>query len=130
MIFCHKYDFCRDNSFVVRNTCLSPQNTSFVATKVCSARQNFLSRQTCICCDKRRVLSQQRYACRDRHVFVATDICGTKTFVATEMILMSAPANDNFFFFYSTVVVPCLFFLILQSCTVKVFPFISDSVLH
>jgi len=31
---CHKYDFCRDKSFLATNTCLSQQNKSLVATKV------------------------------------------------------------------------------------------------
>ena len=57
---------------------------------------SFLSRQT-------RLLSQQKYVCRDK-TFVATSILlwgqktcfvATSTFVATKMILVSAPANDT-----------------------------------
>ena len=75
------------------NTCLSRQifvatkhffrdklkknrDKSFVATKV-------LSRQAYFCRDKRRVLSWQARVCRDR------------TFVATKIILVAAPANDR-----------------------------------
>ena len=65
---CHKYHFCRDKGFV-------PQ--IFVATNTC------LSRQAYLCCDKRRVLSRQIHVCRD------------KSFDATKIILVAAPANDK-----------------------------------
>ena len=65
---------------------------------------SFLSQQKFCREDKTRLLPQQKYACRDKtfvatkdffcrnkHVFVATS---DKTFVATKMILVAAPASD------------------------------------
>ena len=81
--------------------------------------------QTRVCRDKTGLWSRQKYACRDKQVFVATNVlsrqkvlprssrqaffCRDKrpvllrqartfrdrTFVATKMILVAAPANDN-----------------------------------
>ena len=79
----HVFRFlCRD-----RTRLLSRQNyasTVFIATKVCLSRQNY------VCRDK--LLSRQKTCfvvtntfCRDKH----------KTFVASKMILMAAPANDS-----------------------------------
>ena len=81
---CHKYIF-------VATKLLSRQHDKtrfFVATKVC--------------------LSRQKYVGRDKHNFVATNhvfhldksvlyvvFVTTNTFVATKMILVAAPANDN-----------------------------------
>ena len=73
---CHKYNFCRDKSFVTTNKCLSQQITSFVAIFVAT---KVLSRQTKFCHDKQITsfvatelcLSQQDALCRDKHVFVA-----------------------------------------------------------
>ena len=77
-LLCHKYNFCRDKSFVATNTCLSRENTSFVATKVCLSRQNF--------CRDKHILSQQKtcFCCCDKHKKHATKI-----------ILVAAPANDT-----------------------------------
>ena len=64
-------------------------STIFVATKVCLPRQNL---QNYVCRDK-------TYACRDKHMFVATKhvFCRNKSMlVVTKMILVAAPANDNY----------------------------------
>ena len=74
---CHKYNFCRDKSYVAINTCLS--------------------RQAPVCRNKTRLLSRQKYACSDK-TFVATKyFCmrGKYVFVATQMIIVAAPANDT-----------------------------------
>ena len=70
--------FCRDKSMLVMTKllCLLRQNILlqqkyFVATKLCLLQQAYF------CCNKRRV-------------------CCNKTFVATKMILVAAPANDCF----------------------------------
>ena len=93
---CHKYNFCRDKSFVRTNTCLSRQNMYFVPTKLCLLQQNicrdkhnfvatslplsrqtrvcrnkYLSRQTYLCRDK-SFLSRQAYFCRDKNYICAT----------------------------------------------------------
>ena len=75
---CHKYNFCRDKSFVAikhvfaaTNTCLLRQNTSFVATKLCLSRQKYV------------------------HAFFIFLSGNKHTFVATKMILIAAPANDR-----------------------------------
>ena len=60
------------------------KNTSFVATqkKKLVATKNILSRQTYFCCDK--------------YTFVASkDVYRDKSFVASKMILVAAPANDT-----------------------------------
>ena len=59
--------FCRDQSFVATNICLSRQSTFSVATK----SLNF-------CHDK--------IVCRDKIMFVATNICSEKRFIATNLI--------------------------------------------
>ena len=78
--------------FLATNACLSRQNTSFVVTKVCLVA-------TKLC------LSRQKF-CRDKHTFVATKdvfcrkimfVATNKTFVATKMIIVAAPANDRRF---------------------------------
>ena len=76
---CHKY------IFVATNTYLSRQNTSFVTTKVRLPRQNF-------CCDK-IFLSRQAYYCRDKRRVLSRQT--RKTFVATKILLVAAPANDS-----------------------------------
>ena len=75
--------------FVETSLLLSRQtrkNTPFVETKVhvFAATNIILSRQAYFCRDKRRVLSRQTqsHGCRD------------KTFIATKMILVAAPASD------------------------------------
>ena len=86
---CHKYNFCRDKSFVATNTCLSPHNTrdnhNVVATKV-------LSRQTRVCrhitLETIIMLSPQKF-CRDNITFVVsntTRVCRDKSFVATNYV--------------------------------------------
>ena len=85
-------------TFVATNTCLSRQNRSLVATKVCLSRQkvfvatNVLSRQKVL-----PRLSRQAYFCRDKRLVLLRQarIFGDRTFVATKMILVAAPANDN-----------------------------------
>ena len=80
---CHKYHFCRDKSI-----CRDKHNIkyTFVATKLCLSRQ---------------VLSRPTYFCRDQHTFVVTNILLSRqktcfvVFVATNMILVAAPANDS-----------------------------------
>ena len=86
--------------FVAPNTCLSHKNM-LVATNTCLSRQSF-------CRNKHNfvattVLSQQAYFCREKHAFFATEYvfrdktraCRDKTFVATKIILVAAPANDS-----------------------------------
>ena len=71
---------------------MSLQNTSFVTTKVC------LSQQTRVCRDKlvaiNIILSRQRF-CHGKHTFVVFCRDKHKTFVATKIIFMAAPANDS-----------------------------------
>ena len=84
--------------FVAKNTCLSRQKTRllprqkyacrdkpFVATNICRNKHNFVATNVW--------LSRQKY-------FVATNVSSPQTrlclsFVATKMILVSAPANDT-----------------------------------
>ena len=74
MFLSRQKNSCRDrHTFFATNTCLSGQNT----TKVCLSRQNF--------CRRKHVLSRQKTFC----------VCPDKTFVATKMILMAAPASDK-----------------------------------
>ena len=47
---------------------------SFVTTKICLLGQKF---------------------CHDKHTFVADSVCRDKTFVATKMLLVAAPASDT-----------------------------------
>ena len=54
------------------------RDKSVVATNMCLSRQNPSFVATNI------ILSRQAYFCRDKHMFVAT-----------KMILVAAPANDN-----------------------------------
>ena len=66
---CHKYYFCRDNSFVATNT-------SFVATNVCLSRQNI---------------------CHDKHNFVVTKVLSRQKLYLWQllpMIDMSSHPND------------------------------------
>ena len=82
----------------------------FVVTKVCflSVVTKVLLRQKCFVTTK--LLSQEIFVktnlilswqqlCHDKHIFVATKdvfcVCHDKTFVATKMILVAAPANDS-----------------------------------
>ena len=89
--FCRdKHVFCRDKSMLAMTKLLSRQNYVGPATNIILSRQKLLSRQAWqnFCCDKimfvaTNVLSQQKYGCR------------YKTFVATKMILVAAPANDR-----------------------------------
>ena len=75
---CHKYNFCRDKGFVTTNTCLSWQK---YATKLCRDKI-FLSQQAYFYHDKTCVLSWQTCVCHDKMMFVATNICRDKSFVA------------------------------------------------
>ena len=59
---CNKYHFCCDISFVVTNTCLSPQ------TRVCGNETRLLPRQKYACCNKtfvvtRLCLLRQKFCC-------------------------------------------------------------------
>ena len=91
---CQKYYFCRDKSFVVRNTCLSWQNTSFVRIKVCLLWQNF-------CCDKQFIamklcLLWQKF-CNAKLTFATTNtfLSWQNTyFVVTKVCLLR---QNNFF---------------------------------
>ena len=89
---CYKYNFCRDKSFVFCISYLSRQNKlTFVTTKhvFCHAcRDKYMFVVTNSCRDKSFVarntcLSRQKF-CRSKH-----------TFVATKIVLVAAPANDN-----------------------------------
>ena len=84
-------------------TCLSRQNRSFVcrdkyrcfvATKVCLSRHKHVFIATNICRDKSFVATKT--FCRDkRFVAASTLLSRQKTcFVATKIILVAAPAND------------------------------------
>ena len=66
---------CSDNSFVAKKLYLSRQNLG---------HDKYLSRQRLFCRDKSFVATNTS-VCRDKN----------KTFVATKMILVVAPANDN-----------------------------------
>ena len=96
--------------FLLRQT----QNTSFVMTKVCLPRQNFcrkknsLSRQSMLVATERlsrqtRFVAASMILSRQTTRFVATNkclsrqirVCRNKTFVATKMILVAAPANNK-----------------------------------
>ena len=87
---------CRDkHTFVGTKDVLCCDKHVSGATKVSLSWQNFcrdkimfvtrkvLLRQAYFCCNKRCVLSRQ------------TRVCCNKAFVATKMILVAAPANDN-----------------------------------
>ena len=63
---CHRYHFCCDKSFVVTNTCLSPQ------THVCGNKTRLLQQQKYACCDK--FFLRQDYVCCDKS-FVVTNTC-------------------------------------------------------
>ena len=76
-----KHVFCHDKTFVVTKLCLSRQN--FCHDK------NTLSRQTYFCRDKRHVLSLTNTC-----LSWQTCVCRDKTFVATKIILVAAPANN------------------------------------
>ena len=85
----HKYHFCHDNFFVATSLLLSQQTRvcsnkrrHLFATKVCLLRQISvaMNTNTSICCEKSYVIIK---------IF-----CHDKTFVATKMILVTAPAND------------------------------------
>ena len=88
-----KHVFCRDKSMLAATKVLSrqkfcrgkhPARILLLRQKTSSKdviQRRLLSRQTRVCCDKRRRLSREM--CRD------------KSFVATKMILMAAPANDT-----------------------------------
>ena len=69
---CHKYNFCRDKTFVATNTCIKHV---FVATKhVCYHDKRVrLSRHNNFCCDK-IIFVATKYFCRDKYVFVATKV--------------------------------------------------------
>ena len=71
-----KHVFCRDKSMLVATSIIFSQQNIFVVTKL-------------------RVLLRQTRICRDKHVFVATNTCLLRLFVATKVILMAAPANDR-----------------------------------
>ena len=74
---------CHNKTFVSTKLCLSRQNV-FVAIKVLSP-QIFLSQQAYFCRNKRCVLSRQTCVTfvATKFMFVATNICHSRTFVAT-----------------------------------------------
>ena len=99
---CHKYHFCRDKSILVATKLLLRQ--IFVATKYNFVATKVLSQQTYFCRDKRRIcvdkhifVATKDVFCRDKHVFATKPLSRVchKTFVATKMILVVAPANDK-----------------------------------
>ena len=116
---CHKYHFCGNKSSVMTNVLvmtnmfLSWQNMSFVMTKVCSLQQNlswqiFVMINMCLwqkfCHHKHTFVMTKDMFCHDKILFVATNICCDKKFVttkilsyfvATKIILLTAPANDK-----------------------------------
>ena len=72
-----------------------------VATKVCLLRQIFVAtKQTHVCRDKHnlvvtKVLTRQEYFCHDKRRVLSRQTCRDKTFVATNSILVAAPAIDS-----------------------------------
>ena len=114
---CHMHNFCCNKSFVAKNMCLSWQThvchdknmlvmtNMFVVTDMCllwqyvcrnehnfvatSNEHNFVTTNI--------ILLQQAYFCHEkRHVLSwQTRVCRDKTFVATKIILVAAPANDS-----------------------------------
>ena len=77
-------------SFVVTNTCLSPQTRW--QTRVCCDKTRLLPRPKYACCDKtfvvtRLCLSRQKF-CWDRYLLWQTCICHDQSFVGTSMLLL------------------------------------------
>ena len=97
---CHKYNFCRDKTRPLSRQKYACRDKRFVATKLCLSRQKrrrivttkmihvFVATKHVFCRDK-TILSRQNYACRDKHVFVATNICHDKRFVATSILFLA-----------------------------------------
>ena len=67
--------------FVATKHVFCPDKSMLEATKLCLSQQKYVHAFFS--------LSRQAYFCRDKTFVV------TKTFVATEMILIAAPANDR-----------------------------------
>ena len=82
--------FCRDKTFVAVNICRDKHNnnklTFVTQTRVCREKNtSFVAKKICLSrINRDTFLLRQAYFCRDKHVFVAT-----------KMILVSAPANDR-----------------------------------
>ena len=76
----YHYHFCRDKHvFFAANIC---RDTNFVPTKIfCRKKRNSVAT---------KVLSQETYFSRDKR-----RVYRDKTFVATKMVLVAAPANDK-----------------------------------
>ena len=84
--------FCRNKRHVLLHM--------FVMTEVNLSWQNYVCCNKCLLRQKHvmtKVLSRQAYFCRDKRrvLLWQTRVCRDKTFVATKIILVSAPANDN-----------------------------------
>ena len=109
-----RQNFCCDKLiFIVTNMCSSWQNRSFVATKLCLLQQNcchdrhmFVAENICrdkcfvatkiFCHDKHNFVTTKAYFFRDkRHVLLRQTCLLRQNFVATEMVLIAAPANDR-----------------------------------
>ena len=94
---CYKYLFCRNKTHL-----LSRQNTSFVATKVCLSWQKFCRGKHVFVATKHVFVETKDVFCRDKRMLVETKrlsrqtrVCLEKTFVATKIILVAAPASDS-----------------------------------
>ena len=113
-----RYAWC-NKKFVATNTFLL---WNLVATKLVTTNL-LLSRQRCVCHDKTQLLSRKTHVCHNKYLlqqkfcrdkvstllswqktcFVATNmcllrqthVCCDKTFVATKIILVAAPASDT-----------------------------------
>ena len=101
--FSSRRNFSRDKTPCLSRQKYACRDKSFVETKL----HVFVSRDKF--CDDRHtfVVETKDVICRDRHVFVATKLClsrqkyqayffRNKTFVATKIILVAAPANDTY----------------------------------
>ena len=87
--------FCHDkHMFVTQKYACHDKTKIFVVTSFVVAK--------IFCCDKHnsvatKLLSWQAYFCRGKRCVLSqqTRVCRDKTFVMTKMILVAAPANDN-----------------------------------
>ena len=93
MLVATKLYFLRQNvclEFVATNTCLSGQ-------KLFLHRHTFVATKDVFCRDKHVLVATKcdKKVNRDKIMFVATNISRDTSFVATKIILVAAPADDN-----------------------------------
>ena len=88
--------------FFATNIILSRQKSCFVETKYfCHDKHNFVTTNIVLSRPK-DVFCHDKHVCRDKHAFVATKVlsrqtrvCRNKSFVATKMLFVAAPASDS-----------------------------------